>query len=422
MLDRLTSEPGQTFSWDGNGNRLADAAGSYSYLNASNRMTAGPAGAIVLDGAGNTTTIGNRSFVYSEAGKLIQASVNGATVGTYVFRADALRAAKSTTAGTVLFHWGLDGTLLEESTGGGMPTRSYAWAEGAPISQWTGAGPVAPIYLHTDHLMTARVASSSVGSVVWRWDGSAFGGGAPTGSSVVNLRLPGQYFDEETGLCQNWMRSYDPMSGRYLESDPIGFGGGINTFSYVSGNPLMYMDPYGLFGWADMPTLPQGLVDFSAGFGDDISFGLTRGLRNVLNIGGANVCSGAYTAGTASGVAWGLGWGGATIGRHTLNVAFDKFFVDSRRYDTVQKIWSRSVGGYKGKYQLHHWFTPQSAGGTSAGWNLVALTPEFNNAMSDGGLLFSLFKGAMIGGYLGAASSVPMAAFSNTNSECTCDK
>jgi RHS repeat-associated protein len=61
-----------------------------------------------------------------------------------------------------------------------------------------------------------------------------------------NLRFPGQYFDVESGLHYNYMRSFDPITARYMESDPIGLWGGLSTYAYVGSDPLTFADPLGL--------------------------------------------------------------------------------------------------------------------------------------------------------------------------------
>ena len=108
-------------------------------------------------------------------------------------------------------------------------------------------------YLHNDHLGTPRAVSDEDQKVVWRWESDPFGNGLPEEDPdgdgqrfTLDLRFPGQYYDGETGLHYNYFRTYDPSTGRYLESDPIGLGGGLNTYAYAGGNPINYVDPLGL--------------------------------------------------------------------------------------------------------------------------------------------------------------------------------
>jgi RHS repeat-associated protein len=109
-------------------------------------------------------------------------------------------------------------------------------------------------YIYTDQIGAPRMLVDAGNVVRWRWDTSDPFGIQPADATPqrdfislpFNLRFPGQYYDRESGLHYNHYRDYDPSTGRYIESDPIGLDGGINTYAYVAGNPLRYSDPSGL--------------------------------------------------------------------------------------------------------------------------------------------------------------------------------
>jgi RHS repeat-associated protein len=123
----------------------------------------------------------------------------------------------------------------------------------APISISVRFGEPKMYFIHTDHLNTPRLIADASGTTVWRWDQQEpFGFNVPDGNPSglrafeFPMRLPGQYFDEETSLHYNMFRDYDPGFARYIESDPIGIRGGLNTYAYVANRPLTYIDPNGL--------------------------------------------------------------------------------------------------------------------------------------------------------------------------------
>jgi RHS repeat-associated protein len=263
-LDRLKSEAGpakiQSFSYDANSNRLSDGAGSYTYPAASNRMQTRRGAAVTTDAAGHITNDGSgRNYVYNQAGRLAQVLQGTTLVASYTYNYQGQRSRKVTTGAapqgvqTVVYHYDVQGHLIAETSANGTPLRTYVWRDEVPVAQIEYSPARHVLYFDVDHLNTPRAARDASGKIVWQWESDAFGATLanedPSSSGVkttVNLRLPGQYFDQETSLHYNYFRDYDPGTGRYVESDPIGLDGGINTYGYANQNPLKFTDPEGL--------------------------------------------------------------------------------------------------------------------------------------------------------------------------------
>ena len=143
-----------------------------------------------------------------------------------------------------VFHYGPDGELLFEVDQAGN-TKAYVWLDGRPLARIDNDAQI--YYYHVDRLGTPQAMTDATGTVVWKGYYDPFGNATLRVSTIENnLRLPGQYYDRETGLFYNLNRDYDPTTGRYIEFDLIGLDGGINTYTYVGGNPISYKDPPGL--------------------------------------------------------------------------------------------------------------------------------------------------------------------------------
>ena len=122
--------------------------------------------------------------------------------------------------------------------------QQYIYLKHQPIAKLEGKQLIA---IHSDHLGTPRIATNDKKETVWKANYSPFGKATlETNKITLNLRLPGQYHDNETGTHYNYLRDYDPETGRYITSDPIGLKGGVNTYAYVGGDPLGLLDPLGL--------------------------------------------------------------------------------------------------------------------------------------------------------------------------------
>jgi RHS repeat-associated protein len=264
LLDRLTSATGtslnQGWTYDANGNRLSQtgaAASTYTVSSTSNRLSS-VTGALSrgysYDNAGNTTGDGTATFTHNDAGRMISATKANVTT-TYALNALGQRVKKTTSGSSKYFVYDEAGHLTGEYDNSGNLIQETVWFGDTPVATLrpNGAG-VSLFYVHSDHLNTPRrVSRPSDNVVLWRWDSDPFGTTAanedPDADAnlfTFQLRFPGQYFDVETGLHYNYFRDYDPQTGRYPQSDPIGLQGGLNTYAYVLNNPVKYVDANGL--------------------------------------------------------------------------------------------------------------------------------------------------------------------------------
>jgi RHS repeat-associated protein len=257
--DGATGTVIDSYSYDATGNRLSAQVNgnsqAYAYPTDSHRLASVANASRSYDAAGNTTAIDDaaREFVYDATGRLSEAKRSGTLAMEYRYnaRGEQVHRFLGTTSTYTLYDE--DGHWLGDYNTASKAVQQVIWLDDLPVGVLAGN---TLNYVQPDHLGAPRAVIDSVRDVaIWKWNikGEAFGNTAPDqdpdrdgASFVFDMRFPGQRYDSTTGLNQNYYRDYDSISGRYVQSDPIGLNGGLSTYAYTGANPIGLVDPFGL--------------------------------------------------------------------------------------------------------------------------------------------------------------------------------
>ena len=197
------------------------------------------------------------SLTYNQEGRLSAVNSGSSALATYTYDGFGQRAIKTISGATgSIYKYSFNGQLLEEQNSSSVAQADYIYLNGQPIAVLNGS---TLYFLHDDHLGTPQLATSTTHSVTSQANYQPFGAASVSGTITQNLRLPGQFFDQESGWNHNGFRDYMPSAGRYLEPDPLGFAGsGTNLYAYAGADPIDWSDPLGLKKCAGTARVLQG--------------------------------------------------------------------------------------------------------------------------------------------------------------------
>ncbi|WP_240502879.1 RHS repeat-associated core domain-containing protein [Stenotrophomonas sp. TD3] len=264
--DAATGSIIDSYSYDATGNRTSakvnGAEQAYAYPSDSHRLQSVAGASRAYDAVGNTLSIQGveREFAYNAMGRLSAVKRSGTVAAEYHYNDLGQQISRKAGGASALNLYDERGQWLGEYDQAGIARQQVIWLDNLPVGLLKGS---ALYYVQPDHLGTPRVVVDPARDVaVWTWDlkGEAFGATAPNEDPDQDgtlfefaMRFPGQRYDGVSGLNQNYYRDYDPASGRFVTSDPLGLQGGISTYGYVKGNPLASVDPDGMQA---IPLLP----------------------------------------------------------------------------------------------------------------------------------------------------------------------
>lgn len=224
------------YAWTGHGNGSTNTT-----ANGLNQLTAIGTTTPTYDSKGNMTYAGGTTYSFSSE-NLLTSSSGGASLA--YDPAKRLYQIAGGVAGIQRFAY--DGThMIAEYNSSNVMLRRYVFGPGAdePVVWYEGSGTTDRRFLHQDERGTVVAVTSSSGAILSINTYDEFG--KPGSSDVGRFLYAGQAYLPEVGLYYYKARMYASGLGRFMQTDPIGFAGGLNLYNYVNGDPVGGVDPAG---------------------------------------------------------------------------------------------------------------------------------------------------------------------------------
>lgn len=308
LTKAITPKGTENYSYDGVGNRLSgptpmDTADKTYLYDSANRMTRGRVFTYDYDNEGNqiskllpnaadktwtrTWNLDNKLAKEEKTKGAEKRTISyrydpfGRRIGkTYVYTRDGTPATTKTTTWEYIYD-GDDITLEIFTPPSGVPEKTY-YTHGAGIDEHLALERGGSYYYyHQDGLNSVVAITDGGANVVQSYSYDSYGLPTPTHSFRNYFQYTGREFEAETGTLHYLYRERDLLDGAFVSKDPAGFAAGINLFAYVQGNPINFIDPFGL---ASLVTnMSDGTTTFDPRPEDPSGLPLTIQTRNGVD-------------------------------------------------------------------------------------------------------------------------------------------